>query len=127
MKNLKFSITLSLLFVSMLGSSQALAKSVKVKIGKISEGKELIIFDYSGRGIDEEYDELYLEHTHNCGDDFVPVYMRINGNKIQPVCWIPARLDGIGYVLPLGEGIDFNERGIKFRNATLDLDKKKIR
>lgn len=127
MNNLKLSITLSLVFLSMLGSSQAFAKIVKIKIGKISEGKELIIFGYSDTAVGEEYEEPYLEHRHVCGDNFSPVYMRINGNKIQPACWIPARLDGIGYVLPLGEGIDFNERGIKFRNATLDLDKKKIR
>ena len=45
MSTYKFSTTLSLLLISLLGSSHASAANAKVKIGKFSEGKELIIFD----------------------------------------------------------------------------------
>tara|TARA_R110002051_G_scaffold321172_1_gene408127 strand:- start:2670 stop:2831 length:162 start_codon:yes stop_codon:yes gene_type:complete len=45
MNNLKISITLSLVFLSILRSSQAFAENIKVNIGKIADDKELIIFD----------------------------------------------------------------------------------
>ena len=45
MSTFKLSITVSLLLISLLGSSHASAENAKVKIGKFSEGKELIIFD----------------------------------------------------------------------------------
>ncbi|MDE4455273.1 hypothetical protein [Psychrobacter sp. DAB_AL62B] len=129
MNNLKLSLIVSVLLVSILGSSQAFAENVKVQIGTISKGKELIFFDHSAVTVE---DATYLtnktEHSIVCSDDFyVPAYIRVNGNKIQPVCWIPARGDGMGHIVPLGEGLDFYEEGIKFRSATLDLDKKKIR
>lgn len=45
MNNLKTSITLSLVLLSILRSSQAFAENIKVNIGKIADDKELIIFD----------------------------------------------------------------------------------
>lgn len=123
MSTYKFSITLSLLLISLLGSSHASAANAKVKIGKFSEGKELIIFDNFENAVKAEHSDICNFDTAS----YVPAYIRINGNKIQPVCWQPARGDGIGFVVPLGEEIDFNERDIKFKNATLDLDRKKIR
>lgn len=122
MDKLKLGITLSLLLVSTLGSTQAFAESVKVKIGKFAEGKELIIFD--------DFANTYkANHSNSCDEPgvSVPAYIKINNSKIQPVCWHPARTDGVGFVVPIGEEIDFNEKNIKFRNAILDLDKNKIR
>lgn len=122
MNNLKISLTISLLLVSMLGGSQAFAESVNVKIGKFAEDKELIIFD--------DFDSTYkADHRKSCNElgVSVPAYIRIKGVKIQPVCWYPARGDGMGFLVPLGEDIDFYEDGIKFSDAVLDLDEKKIR
>ncbi len=45
MNNLKTSITLSLVLLSILRSSQVFAENIKVNIGKIADDKELIIFD----------------------------------------------------------------------------------
>lgn len=45
MNNLKTSITLSLVLLSILRSSQAFVENIKVNIGKIADDKELIIFD----------------------------------------------------------------------------------
>lgn len=123
MSTFKSNITLILLLISLLGSSHASAENAKVKIGKFSEGKELIIFD-------DFENTVKANHSDICNFDtasYVPAYIRINSNKIQPVCWQPARGDGMGFVVPLGEQIDFYEKNIKFKNATLDLDRKKIR
>ena len=107
----------------MLGGSQTFAESVKVKIGKFAQGKELIIID------DYDAPPEASEHSSICSEyySFVPAYIRLDNSKIQPVCWQPSRGDGMGFVVPLGEEIDFYEDGIKFRSAILDLDKKKIR
>ena len=123
MNKFKLSITLGLLLTTMLGSNQAFAENVKVKIGKFDEGKELIINNDDNTPIGA------FDHGSVCSEyySFTPAYIRINYSKVQPVCWQPARGDGLGFVIPLGEEIDFYEDGIKFRNATLDLDKKKIR
>lgn len=122
MNNLKLSLTISLLLVSILGGSQAFAESVKVQIGKFSKDKELIILSE-----DDINKTSHSGYCSNTSDYSIPAYIRINNIKIQPVCWYPARMDGVGVVVPIGEDIDFNERNIKFRDATLDLDKKKIR
>jgi len=115
MNNLKISITLSLLLLSMLGSSQAFAKNIKVNIGKIADGREIIIPDY----------EESLEHEYDCNESAQAVFIRSNGGKIQPACVNYGSLDST--VIPLGKGITFITNEIKYKDAILDVDRKKIR
>lgn len=111
MNNLKLSITLSLVFLSMLGSSQAFAKNIKVSIGKIAEGKEIIV--------------PHETIEHGCDAYEHSVYIRSNGSKIQPACATYGTLDSV--VTPIEEGIIFITKHIKYRDTVLDVDKKKIR
>lgn len=115
MNNLKLTLTISLLFVSILGGSQAFAKNIKVQIGKIAEGKEIII------PIDRET----VEHAYECDEYQQAVYIRTNGSKIQPACANYGSLDST--VTPIDEGITFITNHIKYKDAILDVDKKKIR
>ena len=141
MNKLKLSINLSLVCLSMLGSSLAFAKNIKVSIGKLDEGKELIVPHET------------VEHEVYCNgySQAVPVYIRTNTHKIQLACAKYGTLDS--YVVPIGideeliesyldgdvivvksyaipieqEGITFITKHIKYREAILDVDKKKIR
>ncbi len=115
MNSLKLSITLSLLFLSIFGSSQAIAKSIKVNIGKISDGREIIIPN----------NEEYLDHEYDCNESAQAVFIRSNGNKIQPACVSYGSLDSS--VIPLGEGITFITDEVKYKDAVLDIDRKEIR
>lgn len=115
MNNIKLSITLSLLLVSMLGSSQAFAKNIKVSIGKIDKNTEIII----------PFDPEDIEHKYECTDFHEAVFIRTNGTKIQPACASYGSLDS--YVEPIIEGITFFSKGVKYKDAVLDVSKKKIR
>lgn len=115
MNNLKLSLTISLLLVSMLGGSQAFSKNIEVQIGKIAEGKEIIIPNYGET----------LDHEYECRDSHQAVYIRTNGNKIQPACANYGNLDS--GVTPIEEPITFFNGSIKYKDAILDVDKKKIR
>lgn len=116
MNRLKFCITLSVLIVSILGSNQAFSKNMKVRIGKISDSKEIIIPD--------SYEEE-VEHKSDCGDYHAAVFIRTNSSKIQPACVNYGSLDS--YVVPIEEGITFISGYVKYKDAVLDTDKKKIR
>lgn len=115
MNKLKFGITFSLLLVSTLGSTQVFAKNINVSIGKIAEGKEIIIPDY----------EEKVEHESECEDYQQAVFIRTNSSKIQPACVNYGSLDS--YVVPIDEGITFISGNVKYKDAVLDVDKNKIR
>ena len=115
MNNLKLSLTISALLVSMLGGSQAFAKNIEVRIGKIDEGKEIIIPSYGET----------VEHEYECDQTQQAVYIRTGSNKIQPACVNYGSLDST--VTPLSEGITFITQEVKYKDAVLDVDKKKIR
>lgn len=113
----KLILLLSLLSVSTLGSTQAFAKNIEVRIGKIAEGKEIIIpnnFD----------DEENLDHKYFCSDTH-PVFIRTKGSKIQPACLGYGSLDS--QVTPIGEAITFITPFVEYKDAVLDVEKKKIR
>ena len=115
MNNLKLSLIVSALLVSMLGGSQAFAKNIEVSIGKIAEGKEIIIPGYGET----------LDHEYECRDSHQAVYIRTNGNKIQPACANYGNLDS--GVTPIEESITFFNNSVKYKDAVLDTDKNKIR
>ena len=115
MNNLKLSLTISVLLVSMLGGSQAFAKNIEVRIGKIDEGKEIIIPSYGET----------VEHEYECDQTQQAVYIRTNGNKIQPACANYGNLDS--GVTPIEESINFFNGSVKYKDAVLDTDKNKIR
>ena len=115
MNRLKFGIALSVLLVSMLGSSQAFSKNMKVIIGKIAEGKEIIFPGY----------QETVDHKYECKDSQQAVYIRTNSSKIQPACLNYGTLDS--YVVPISEVITFISKHVNYKDAVLDTDKKKIR
>lgn len=121
MNNLKSSITFTLFFLCTLGGTQAFADNVNVHIGKINKSTELIIFS-------DFEDTKTTEHSPYCNFDDtneVPAYIRLNGSKIQPVCWAPGKSTSV--VTPIGESIHFSEINMKFKDAVFDTEKKKIR
>lgn len=121
MNNLKSSIKFGLFFLCILGSTQAFAENVKVKIGKIDKNTELIIFS--------DFDNTEkAEHSPYCNFDDtreVPAYIRLNGSKIQPVCWAPGKSTSV--LTPIGESIHFLSEAVEFKEVVFDIDKKKIR
>lgn len=115
MNKLTFSLTLSLLIVSILGSSQASAKNIKVEIGRIDNSVEIII----------PSSDATLDHEYQCRDSDQAVYIRTKSSKIQPACVNYGSLDST--VTPLAEGITFITLEVKYKDAVLDVDNKKIR
>jgi hypothetical protein len=115
MNKLKLGITFSLLLVSTLGSTQVFAKNINVRIGKIAEGKEIILPSYGET----------VEHAYQCDEYQQAVYIRTNGSKIQPACADHGRLDST--VTPIDEGITFISDKVKYKDAVLDVDTNKIR
>lgn len=115
MNKIKLSITCSLLLVSVLGSSQTFAKDIKVQIGKIDEGIEIIKPNW----------EETFDHDYECKQYDQAVFIRVKGSKIQPACVNYGSLDST--IMPLGEEITFITLKVDYKDAILDLDKKKIR
>lgn len=115
MNNLKLSLTISLLLLSILGGSQAFSKNIEVQIGKIDKNKEIIVPNF-GETVDHEY---------KCDNTQQAVYIRTNATKIQPACINYGSLDST--VTPIDEGITFITNDIKYKDAILEVDKKKIR
>ena len=115
MNKLAFSLTLSLLIVSMLRGSQAFAKTIKVEIGRIDNNVEIIV----------PSDDATVDHEYKCRDSDQAVYIRTKGNKIQPACVNYGSLDST--VTPIYEGITFISDKVKYKDAVLDVDTNKIR
>jgi len=109
----KPSIIFSLLLA--LCSTQSFAKNIEVRIGKIDKDIEIIRPNY----------EEKLDHEYECANYDQAIFIRTKGSKIQPACVNYGSLDST--VTPLVEEITFITLDVDYKDAVLDLDKKKIR
>lgn len=101
--------------VSLLASlclpAQAVAEYKSVKVGVISPTIELIFF--------ENYEDA-MTVKHECPEQQVPAFVRVNKKAIRPACWLPHRGDGVAEVTVLYQPIVFNGRSIEYKEMRFD-------